>query len=124
MTIEELGELAIPILQITSIVLVPALAYYLKSEIRFNSSTVKEWTNAELAKVYELVKREVAYMESRLSENEKEQSRIASGNEILALKVQHIDEKISAVDRKQDFLLNKMEMQHDLIIKALAEDKK
>jgi hypothetical protein len=110
-------------LSVISIILVPGVGYYLKSEIQLNSSAIKEWTNHELSEVYEMIKREVAHLEARISNMEIEQTTIKNSREIVDLKMQHIDEKISGIDKKTEVILNKMETQNEMIIKFLASKK-
>jgi chromosome segregation ATPase len=96
-------------LSVLSIILIPALGYYLRAEIKMNSSAVKEWTNLELGKIYESIKKEVAYIEARFSELDREQTEIQASREIINLRIQHIDEKISTVDKKMDALSAKVD---------------
>jgi hypothetical protein len=65
----------------------------------------------------------VAHLEARISNMEIEQTTIKNSREIVDLKMQHIDEKISGIDKKTEVILNKMETQNEMIIKFLASKK-
>jgi hypothetical protein len=110
------------ILSIISIILIPALGYYLKSEIQKNLSAIKEWTSAQIDKVYEMLKRELDLLESRVLIVEKDQHADKAKHDLLILEMKHIDQKISSIDKKQSDLVIQLQEQHDSIIKILLKE--
>jgi len=104
-------------LSIISILLLPALGYYIKSENKINISVIKEWTLQSIKEVDMAFRKEIEVILNRIGKMELEQKAIENANNLMVERMDTIVQKIDSLEKRNNAIFDKVSEQHDALMR-------